>query len=90
MGRLVVNHSTNLEGLIKKLKKLSKNNCISTITPGAIAKAKGRSNNFSLRITTQTVGGYKLIARKGSSVQEIFVVTKLEREALELEIRNLV
>ena len=89
MGRLVVNHSTNLEGLIKKLKKLSENNCIRTITPGAIAKAKGRSNNFSIRITTETIAGYKLIARKGFSVQEIFVVTNLEREALELEIRNL-
>ena len=81
MGRLVVNHSTNLDGLIKKLKKLSENNYISTITPGAISKAKGRSNSFSIRITTPTVGGYKLIARKGFSVQEIFVVTNLEREA---------
>ena len=89
MGRVVINHSTNLEGLIKKLKKLSGNTYISTITPGAISKAKGRSNNFSIRITTKTFGGYKLIARKGFSVQEIFVVTKLPREALELEIRNL-
>ena len=90
MGRLVINHSTNLEGLIKKLKKLSKLEQISSITPGVIAKAKGRSNNFNIRITTEISGGYKLLARKGFSVQEVFIITKLKKNELENEINNLI
>ncbi len=89
MGRLVINHSTNLEGLIKKLRRLSKNNQISTITPGAISKAKGKNNKFKIRITTKITGGYKLLARKGFTVQEIFIITKMRKEELENEINFL-
>ena len=89
MGRLVINHSTNLEGLIKRLKKLSKNDQIRTITPGVISKAKGRSNKFNIRITTEIAGGYKLLARKGFSVQEIFIITKIKKQELEYEIEKL-
>jgi len=81
-GRLVLNHSTHIEGLIPILKKLSKEEGISTITPGAIARVKGRSNKLVLRLSISIRGGFKLIARRGYSAQETFIITKLEEEDL--------
>ena len=42
MGRLVQKHSTNIEGLIKWLRKIAKNENVKTVTPASISKAKGR------------------------------------------------
>jgi hypothetical protein len=36
-----------------------------------------------LRVSTPITGGWKLVARRGSSAQEVFVVTALNAEALE-------
>mgnify|MGYP001393895477 CR=1 FL=1 len=82
MARLVRNHSTNIDGLIKWLKKISKNESIKTITPGALSKAKGRGEHLILKITVKTNDGYKLLARKGSLVQEVFFVTNLMENEL--------
>ena len=77
MGRLVQNHSTNIEGLVKWLKKLAENKDIKTITPACLSKANGRGEKLQLKITIKTNEGFKLIARKGKLVQEVFIVTKL-------------
>ena len=83
MGRLVKTHSTYIEGLITCLKILAKKNGIKTITPGVIKNAKGRGGaGITLKITSQTLTGYKLLARKSSNVQEVFIVTSLEKENL--------
>ena len=89
MGRLVVTHSTYIEGLIKKLKILAKVDGIKTVTPGVISKTKGSASKLSFKISVKTIGGYKLIARKGTSIQEVFVVTSLEKEKLENMIKQL-
>ena len=77
MGRLVQNHSTNIEGLLKWLKKLAENKDIKTITPACLSKANGRGEKLQLKVTIKTNEGFKLIARKGKLVQEVFIVTKL-------------
>tara|TARA_B100000700_G_C14997369_1_gene834542 strand:+ start:954 stop:1253 length:300 start_codon:yes stop_codon:yes gene_type:complete len=82
MGRLVQNHSTHIEGLIKWLKLLANMPGIKTITPGSLSKAKGRGERLTLKKTIKTKEGYKLLARKGTMVQEVFVVTKVEEEDL--------
>ena len=82
MGRLVQNHSTHIEGLIKWLKKISENEYIKTITPASISKAKGRGEKLALRVTIKTNEGYKLLARKGKLVQEVFIVTKLDEKKI--------
>jgi len=56
---------------------------IDTITPAVIARVKGRSPELRLRVSTPITGGWKLVARRGSSAQEVFVVTALNAEALE-------
>ena len=83
MGRIVITHSTYIEGLIPKLKKIAAEDDVKSVIPGEIKRSKGKSNSFKLKISAIIRGGYKLIARKGKSLQEVFIITKLEREVLE-------
>ena len=82
MGRIVITHSTYLEGLLEKLKLISKEIEIKTITPGRIGKTKGRREALELKITTKIKGGYKLLARKGNGVQEVFLITEIAEDYL--------
>ena len=77
MGRLVQNHSTHIEGLVKWLKKIAAKKEIKTVTPASLSKTNGRGENLGLKITVKTNEGYKLLARKGKLVQEVFLVTSL-------------
>ena len=90
MGRLVLNHSSNLEGLIPILKKLVLNINIKTITPGAISRVRGRSSKLIIRLSVKTINGYKAIARKGKTAQEVFISTDLNKVDLKqiLDIYN--
>ena len=83
MGRLVQNHSTNIEGLIKWLRKIAENKQIKTITPASISKANGRGEKLVLKVTIKTNEGFKLLARKGKLVQEVFLVTSLDKSEIE-------
>ena len=85
MGRLVQNHSTHIEGLIKWLKNIAKSSEIKTVTPASLSKTNGRGEQLVLKVTIKTKEGYKLLARKGRLVQEVFLVTNLdEYEIIEL------
>ena len=81
-GRLVWNHSTHIEGLIPVLKELCHYPGIKTITPGVIGKVRSRPSPLQLKISVAIRGGFKLTARKGTSVQEVFVVTDCDRSEL--------
>ena len=82
MGRLVINHSTNLEGLIPILQKLALNTNIKSITPGVISRVRGRSSTLVIRLSVKTISGYKAIARKGKTAQEVFISTNLNKDDL--------
>ena len=82
MGRLVLNHSSNLEGLIPILQKLALNINIKTITPAVITRVKGRSSKLIIRLSVKTINGYKAIARKGKTAQEVFISTDLNKDDL--------
>ena len=82
MGRLVLNHSSNLEGLIPILQKLALNNKIKTVTPAAISRVRGRSSKLIIRLSVKTINGYKAIARKGKTAQEVFISTDLSKDDL--------
>ena len=83
MGRVVVTHSTYVEGLIPLLRRLAKMPAISTVTPGVISRVKGHSPGLRLRVSTPISGGHKLVARRGTSAQEVFVVSPCSREHLQ-------
>ena len=88
MGRLVQNHSTHIEGLIKWLKKIAETPEIKTITPASLSKTNGKGEKLNLKITTATKEGFKLLARKGRLVQEVFLVTNLEKNIVNDVIDN--
>ena len=78
MGRLVQNHSTHIEGLIKWLNKIAEHPEIKTVTPASLSKANGRGEKLLLKVTIKTNEGFKVLARKGKLVQEVFLVTSLD------------
>ena len=82
MGRLVQNHSTHIEGLIKWLKKIAASEEIKTVTPASLSKTNGRGEFLGLKVTVKTKEGYKLLARKGKLVQEVFLVTNLDKNGI--------
>ena len=82
MGRLVLNHSTNIEGLIPILQKLALDINIKTITPAVISRSRGNSSKLILRLSVKTINGYKAIARKGKTAQEVFISTDLSKDEL--------
>jgi len=82
MGRVVITHSTYLEGLIPLLKRLSRHPGIDTITPAVIARVRGRAPELRLRVSAPITGGWKVLARRGSSAQEVFIVTALSADEL--------
>lgn len=90
MGRLVITHSTYLEGLIPLLKQLAAEAGIETVTPAVICRVRGRCVGLRLRVSTPITGGFKLVARRGTSAQEVFVVTGWERQRLQDHLDHLV
>ena len=64
------------------MQKLVRNKNIKTITPAVISTAKGRSSKLKIRLSVKTINGYKAIARKGKTAQEVFISTDLSKEEL--------
>lgn len=88
-GRLVLNHSTHLPGLIPKLERLITVPGVQTVTPGVIARARSHAPKLTLKVSVPIRGGFKLIGRQGKTVQEVFVLTTLEQTQLEAAIAQL-
>jgi hypothetical protein len=82
-GRLVWNHSTHLPGIIPILERLIQVEGIGTVTPAVIGHAKANIPKLQLKVSVPIRGGYKLIARKGKSFQEVFILTSLPQDELE-------
>ena len=82
MGRIVQNHSTHIEGLIKWLKRIAEKKDVKTVTPASLSKTSGRGEKLALKVTVKTNEGFKLLARKGRLVQEVFIVTSLDEKSL--------
>ena len=89
-GRLVWNHSTHIPGLINILKRLIKIDGIGTVTPAVISHGRSNSHQFRLKVSVPIRGGFKLIARKGKTTQEVFVLTHLSKPDLEATLQSLI
>ncbi len=87
-GRLVLNHSTHIPGLIQVLERLAKLDDIQTITPGVIGRVKGHTPKLQLRVSVPIRGGFKVIARLGKTVQEVFILTTRNQNELEQAITH--
>ena len=82
-GRIVWNHSTHLPGLIPILERLTLIDGIQTITPAVIGKTRSSIPTLQIKVSVPVRGGFKLIARKGKTFQEVFIITTLAKEELE-------
>jgi len=89
-GRIVWNHSTHLDGLIPILEKLVIYEGIKTVTPAVLSRSRSHIPHMKLKVSVPIRGGYKLIARCGKSVQEVFIITTLEQTELESIITKIV
>lgn len=85
-GRLVLNHSTHIPGLIPILERLTHHAGIQTITPGVIGPVRSHAPKMLLKVSVPIRGGFKVIARHGKTVQEVFILTLLPQEQLEAAI----
>jgi len=63
---------------------------IKTVTPAIISRVRGRSSRLIIRLSVKTINGYKAIARKGKTAQEVFISTDLSKNDLKdlLDIYN--
>ncbi len=89
-GRLVLNHSTHIPGLIAILDRLTQQVGVQTITPGVIGPARSHAPKMILKVSVPIRGGFKLIARQGKTVQEVFVIASLEQAELEAAIAAII
>ncbi|MEM9771423.1 MAG: DUF2103 domain-containing protein [Cyanobacteria bacterium P01_D01_bin.73] len=87
---MVWNHSTHLPGLIKILERLIKIDGIGTVTPAVISHGRSNAPKFLLKVSVPIRGGFKLIARKGKTTQEVFVITHLSKPQLEMAIATII
>jgi len=89
-GRIVWNHSTHLDGLIPVLEKLVVYEGIRTITPAVLSRSRSHIPKMKLKVSVPIRGGFKLIARQGKSVQEVFIITDLTQSQLESAIAEII
>ncbi len=89
-GRLVWNHSTHIPGLIPVLERLTQKAGIKTITPGVISSVRSHSPKLALKISVPIRGGFKVIARRGKTVQEVFILSDLDKATLEAPIAQVI
>lgn len=73
-----------MPGLIPLLESLLVHESkIRTVTPGRLSTVRSHAPHLHLKVSVPIRGGYKLIARKGKSAQEVFILTELEKPQLE-------
>ncbi|MGQ0793690.1 MAG: DUF2103 domain-containing protein [Deltaproteobacteria bacterium] len=78
-----------IKGLRNFLEKVSEQDFVEGIIPGEIKVGSATGENLIVKYQYSTVSGAKLIGRSGSSIQEVFVVTKSPERLKDL-IRELI
>jgi hypothetical protein len=76
-----------IAGLLPVLERIAAHPAISSVTPGRISVTRGATPSLELRCGPPTISGLKLTARRGTTAQEVFVVTG-ERDAVVAYLRR--
>jgi len=69
-------------GLLPILEKIAAHPTVEGVIPGRITVTRGNAPSLQLRLGPPTISGFKLTARRLSTAQEVFVVTKTPDLAL--------
>ena len=64
-----------ITGLLPLLERIAADPAVSAITPGRIRVTRSGTQSLELRYGTATISGLKLTARRGTTAQEVFLVT---------------
>ena len=86
--KVVQTHSTYCDGLIPFCESLASMQGIARIVPGRLSSARGSVEHFELVVKTATDKGWKCTARRGTQVQEVFIITDLDQAALQSAIEG--
>lgn len=65
-----------IKGLREFLEKVSEQDFVEGIIPGEIKVGNATGENLIVKYKYSTISGAKLIAKSGSSIQEVFVITR--------------
>ena len=84
-ARIVHNHSTHAPDLLAGLAAVAEaaQQSISLIVPGRLARSKGLAPALTLTVSTPTPGGFKVLAKSRSNIQEVFMTTSLAQAELQ-------
>lgn len=72
-----------MAGLLPVLERIAACPDVSAVTPGRISVVRGGAPSLVLRFGTPTISGLKLTARRGTTAQEVFLVTARPDAALD-------
>ncbi|HEX5414564.1 MAG TPA: DUF2103 domain-containing protein [Chloroflexota bacterium] len=70
-------------GLLPLLERIAAHPTVEGVIPGRITVTRGNAPNLQLRLGPRTISGLKLNARRLSTAQEVFLVTKEPEKTLE-------
>lgn len=85
--RLKIEHSI-VDGVRAMLEELlAANPEIRSVIPGVIRQVRDAKGPVKVRITVQTLNGWKAIALSDGARQELFISTDLSKEDLEARLR---
>lgn len=74
-----------IKGLQEYLERnISNRDFVEGVVPGEIKVSKATGENLQVRYKYETLSGAKLIAKSGTSIQEIFVITKEPKKLKEI------
>jgi hypothetical protein len=84
--KVKLKHRT-IPGLREALEVLAAMPCVSLVVPGEIKRVSGGGRPLRLHVSADTPTGVKIMARSGSAVQEVFIVTN-DRDELKKKLSN--
>jgi hypothetical protein len=86
-GKLKIEHSIidGVRALLEDL--LAANPEIRSVIPGVIRPVRDAKGDVKVRVTVQTMNGWKCIALSAGARQELFISTGLSKEELEERLR---
>src|SRR5271166_3913074 len=86
-GKLKIEHSI-IDGVRELLETLIAGNPeIRSVIPGVIRPVRDARGEMKIRVTVETVNGWKAIALSAGARQELFISTGLSKASLEAAIR---